>query len=86
MTIIDTYYNTLYPQGAHLPCYRDLRLGPRAHEPRVGPLVHDGHVNRFDEAWVRRLIEASGKKCTHFSKEPEGVPGESWHNWLVVLE
>jgi hypothetical protein len=22
MTIIDTYYNTLYPQGAHLPCYR----------------------------------------------------------------
>jgi SAM-dependent methyltransferase len=49
-------------------------------------IPHDGHVNRFDEAWVRRLIEASGKKCTHFSKEPEGVPGESWHNWLVVLE
>jgi hypothetical protein len=46
---------------------------------------HDGHVNRFDEEWIDRLLELPvimGKKVVHRSKEPEG----SWHNWLILLE
>lgn len=43
---------------------------------------HDGHINRFDDAWINRLIACSGKSVKEYLKEPEG----SWVNWLIVLE
>lgn len=45
-------------------------------------IPHDGHINRFDEAWIQRLIVASGKSVKVFQKDPE----LSWYNWLIVLE
>lgn len=55
---------------------RFLKAYPESEVP------HDGHINRFDEAWIRRLIAASGKSVKEFRKEPE----LSWSNWLIVLE
>lgn len=45
-------------------------------------MPHDGHIWRFDDAWIQKFIDASGKKPVVYQKVPEC----SWTNWLVVLE
>jgi SAM-dependent methyltransferase len=44
-------------------------------------VAHDGHINRFDDAWVERLIKAAGKRQSIYSKVPEPA-GETW---LITL-
>jgi len=39
---------------------------------------HDGHINRFDDAWIERLIEASAMRVVSFEK--------SGGYWFILLE
>ena len=45
--------------------------------------AHDGHINRFDDAWVQRLIQASGKSVIDFDKVSDG---SGWLGWWITLE
>ena len=45
-------------------------------------MPHDAHINRFDEAWIDRLISLSGMAVVDKAKVPENT----WYNWLIHLE
>lgn len=45
-------------------------------------MPHDGHINRFDEAWIKRMIDQTNMKILDFRKVPEA----GWSNWLIVIE
>lgn len=45
-------------------------------------LPHDGHINRFDEAWVDRLVAASGMRETYRYRCFSG----NHDYWFLILE
>lgn len=45
-------------------------------------MPHDGHINRFDETWIRRMIRSTGMKIMDFQKVAE----LNWMNWLITIE